>query len=562
MKEAMTDFATHRTAFHAALVALSDFIRAEDRFAHELDQGRLSFFGTTDPESVAHAKGESTDPSQAARFLEWFGLERPHADGGAAPIHAFVRGGCPGLAQDLQSHARSLCESRVGVYLVKDMDEGGMDLEDAVSGDTLSVQLPAGESSIESGDTLIGRLMPLPGSDQWIASDVTERIPGSALFDSFVEDVEKSKLALGQDELAPLSQVELEVLLGMAMGKGAPAHVAGDAARLQDALSEMLEGIRPDLPNALEMEAALASAEVPGQVIASLLELMAFETDVDIDQLRRLLLELSHAQHANQTASPKTGAKTEIPVSELGGRLVAELEAGEAKGEDLEQLFARLERMVDGESSAPETEGPPPSIEWKTKDEGNLEALMAEYLWERERIGKPLDRESLGRLEAFVRALTPIDVREVEEVDEAAMASILVTPWARGEIQEVQSLMTDLVEWNQWLQSEQDTGFGMGVSDLRQQLIDESRRIANLGTEIAEASSGSKDGSDVSSWHVLKGPDDAWILESAGRRRPWAQDLDFHVGDLILGTLGEDGFEPGFRILPRFLAQALAEDED
>jgi len=577
MSETMTDFATHRKAFHTALVALSDFIRIEERLSGGLDQGRLAFYGTADPKLLSGPSGQVLDASKAARFLEWFSLERPHGEGVAAPVHSFVASGCPGLDPEGHPYGRGLGDTRVGVYLVKDLDDEGMDLEDAISGTSLSVLLPDETRSIESGDTLLGRLLPVPGADLWMATDAMERIAGSTIFDAFVEDIERNKLETGQEILDPVSQRDLELLLGLARGEDEATVAQVGSEILESRLAELLENVSEEIPPADEICRALEASPSPGPVMDQLLEDLAFYSEIEIEAARHLILELWTAYHAGgsdeqlaTSASTSTESVTSpdsasqapaVPVAELGATLLAELEAAEEQGVPTEAIFEKLEKMVQGKSSSPEVDGPPEEIEWRTPDQGNLHALLAEYLWERGRIGRPVDQPSAERLAEFVSNFRENKIHEVEGVNELTLARTLVQSWAEGKIQGVHDLMCDLVEWEGWLEEVQETGFGTRLDKFREALITESDRLSQIESEMPTQPLGEKAPGEkelpIQSWHVLKGPRGGWILESAQGRRPWQQDSNFMVGDLILGAMGEDAFLPGYRLLPRLLARGL-----
>ncbi len=585
----MTDFSTHREAFQASLVALTHFIRLDKQLSKGLAKGRLEFFGTGDPQLDSREDGEPAETPKAARFLEWFALDRAFGDGAAAPIHPFVANGCPGLEPALQMYARGLADSRPGIYLVRDLDDSGMDVEDSLTGERLSVLLPDGERMVEAGDTLLGRLLPLPESDLWLTSDATERIGGSAIYDAFVEDVERTRLSAGPESVARVHQLDLEILLGMARGEIAGGHEEDNCERLEAELAAMLQGVSHEIPHVDEILQALRTGPSLGSIMGPLLEDLAFHTDLDIEATRRLLLDLWNVYEgespedrssgepedleedagrmpldtSSADGTPMSPDGEEIPVAQLGARLLEELEAGQAKGEKADVLFARLEQMIDGQAAAEreESAGPPARIEWQTSDEGDLEALLAEYLWERDRIGQALDADAIQRLQAYMRTLIGLRIHQIQNLDELGLARSLVQLWAEGKIAEVHELMRDLVEWESWLTQVQEIPFGTELEPFRQALMEDSQRIAKIEADLPTEPV-PDEGLQTYSWHVLKDPSGGWILESAEGRRPLQMVGDFVVGDLILGALGERGFSPGFRLLPQRLAQALIAPED
>lgn len=540
----MTRFEEARLGFHAALVALSDFIRVDRVLSAQVAAGRAEFFGQLPP--------SASDPAGAQRFLEWFALERRAEGAGGPPVVSFLTAGCPGLDPAQRPFAASLAESRIGVFAVCDMDDEGIEVEDAVGGDHLRVWLPATERRSETGNTLVGRLVPVPGREDWMATDSAEMHGGTVLYQAYFEEAERRRLESGE-EPPPISQLEIERLLHA--GEGGSDE---DVSTVEREFATFLASAAGGLPDVETLSYALSVASRPGAVIGPFLEQVAFDTTLDLERAQRLCLRLwnAHRRQAEETAlpqPPKSVVRARAPQEELGRAVLRELEDGMARGDDLEGIFDRLEQMVGSEP----TEDVPEELQWHVEDEGNLQALLAEYLWEREHEGRPVGKADAERLQEFVRDAGASGLREVERLEQMHVGAALVEAWAAGRQADCVALVAALADWADWLGGVQELAMRFDPRAFLLTLREERRRSESVRRQLL-VSDGAAD--SLRSWRVReRTAADRWVLASGdGREILLDAALDLQPGDLVLGRASNGGFAKDCRVVPSCLAASLA----
>ena len=539
-----TTFEKLRLAFHRSLVAVAEFVRVDAELGRQLPEARHRFFGVMEDSSPKDAR--------AQRFLEWFALERPIDGGGGAPIHAFLRSGCPGLEAEFHPFAHSLAESELGVFAVRDEDPDGLELEDAVSEETKLLELPLEDRRVQIGASIIGRLSRIPGSDRWLAFDTVAMYPGLTLFEAFREDAERRRLETAGSADADLSQLDLERVIA------ASEEAAGE--RVEDVERELSEFLTPaleqhELPTVAEISYALSTRAHPGSVLGEVLENLAFDTDLDIEHAQRLLLRLWNAHHFSGSAETSDAdlpqgpaklhapskeldlakqsiaAKESIPPEELGPKLLREIEEGLARGEEVESLFERVEAMIEpGAPASGEASDVPEELRWHHQDEGDLEALVTEFLWQREHENHGLETKACERALAIARRLQGLGLREVEQIDDAALGKVLLEIWITDP-DDCAAALTDLLLWRDWLVTEHELSISAELDDLHRELSSAAERARDLAARSVVA----EDAAPLA-WHVAAA-EDAWTLTAGRDVRRLAKDLPLADGDLVLGAL-------------------------
>lgn len=331
----------------AALLQLLRKLAQNPRLLAELQRAQRQFGEA----ALATAAGE-------CRFAEWFVLERDSEVLGAVPANL------PAYAEACSVFDGSLASA----FAVTSLTPTGALVRDLQDDAILELRVPAG--SLQPHDLLVGRLFATVGG--WLPSVAAGVFrPGTAIGAAFHADVARLELD------RRLQQVELEHLLlrrpdQVPSPTAATRPVATHPERLEAELDQLLlKGGSRD--SATAISAALAAASRPGAVITPLLESLAFDTQVDLDAARRLLLELWHALHPDGEAASEP--PTAPPGLSLGEQLVHRLEAGLAAQQDPEELFADLERMagIDDDDHEADT-GIDPG--------GDLGPLVQEFLWE------------------------------------------------------------------------------------------------------------------------------------------------------------------------------------
>jgi len=329
-----------------------------------------------------------------ARFLEWFAFERALATG-RKPFEHYLQEGCPGLGLAEEFHALQFHASRAGIFRVLAMEDGRCELLDALQGDRLRLLWPEeAREHPSAGGCLLGRLYLQPGSSPacFLPSPAIVLYQESDLGRALLVDAGRARdagrrLSLGQLDLESLLQGELPRELE-------PAAPALGLADLQERIQLLFErhGFAGVAPAELAEQAAGGASF--DSVFGDLLDELAFDTDADLDELRRLFLALWNAARgqerpgpAGRPAAPRTGAwpDPEEPCPcgsgrsylecHLGADLVGRLEEAEARHEKLGPVFEGLDFLF-------QEEGGEEAITPAEEGLIELDALVQEYLWE------------------------------------------------------------------------------------------------------------------------------------------------------------------------------------
>lgn len=357
-------------ATEVLVAKLAELLAADARLRPELLRARREFFGAEASAGAAGrgATGLGAGVGAAAsaaehRFAEWFALERSCDTLGDVPVEL------PSYA----AFADDLAGSLAGVFLVQGAIGGAVSARDLQDETVLDLRVPP--QSLREGDLLVGRLFP-SGPDLYTPSTACAVFrPGADLGRAFARDLQRLELD------RRLQQIELEHLLlrRPEQGKSPTADPRAPAAtnapppvpleHLEADLERLLRDGGSDL-SASSLSQQLALVQRPGQIMGPLLEELAFDTEVDLDRLRDLMLQIWNAHHlddepaAPASDDPLTGA---APGETLGERLVRTLDEGLAQKRDVEDLFAQLERMAgiepereDGEEAEAEPAGAAP----------------------------------------------------------------------------------------------------------------------------------------------------------------------------------------------------------
>ena len=313
----------------------------DQRLQPEILRARREFFGADRPIG-AQMRGAADTAEH--RFAEWFALERECDTLGGIPADL------PAYADD----AIDLQGSMVGVYLVQATAVGGASARDLQDDSILDLWVPA--DSLQAGDLVVGRLYPA-GSGAWTPSTAAAIFrPGVDIGQAFLRDVRRLDLE------RRLFQVELEhLLLRRPDQERSPTATAGPVVPLEHLeadLDRLLQEADSEL-SATAISEQLAMAVRPGPVMGPLLDELAFDTEIDLDRVRQLLVAIWNSHHAEDDIAPPSASGdgappivSSAPGETLGERLVRTLDEGLAQKRDVEELFAQLERMAGIEPDA------------------------------------------------------------------------------------------------------------------------------------------------------------------------------------------------------------------
>lgn len=518
-----------------AVAALVARLTNEPRLAAEVQRARREFFGNGQGLASVGRIGDSAEQ----RFGEWFALERESEMLGAVPFEL------PAYASaELQVDGTT-----AGVFVVVIAADGEFEARD-LQGDAI-FELAVPMASLLVGDLLVGRLFQLENG-LWAPSTAAAVFrPGRDLGEAFRRDIER--LALGRR----LRQVELEHLLLRRQDQGpSPTAPAAAPEPKRGALPGIpLEHLEADLDRLLDgtggrhqataISERLAAASRPGQVMGPLLEELAFETSVDLDRARELLLEIWTAHHIDD--APAVAAPSQAPGEALGERLVRTLEEGLQKQHDVEELFAQLESLAGLEPGAADDEENPFDRDASGAEElaaGDLDGLVHEYLWETRRDGEAV----AGPLRLWVQlqanaALPHGDLETVTGQD--LMRLLLHVYLSAGPMQRadaVRATFGELEAFYEWARREQELEVGAALHECKGALLDQLDRLAAAGAQLSTEGS-----AQLPRFLVVEdlGGDGFGVRDDEGGHH-WlvanrAAVGDLRAGDLVLGALEPRG---------------------
>lgn len=322
-------------------------------------------------------------PEDHWRFREWFLLERASEALGTPPILAWSP-----LALGEKDVWSRLMDSLMGVFISNGrqrLDDGSevLELSEMWTGRTVALQ-PGQEKYYESApedSVFLGRLVqvddsffaPLPGFRMACA-------PG--LIPALERDLAAARATHSR---ARLSQLELEKLCNWV-----PASAEGNRQETVD-LESNLKAI---LASEGKWNLARLQASLLENGLGETLNLLAFETELDLEPLRRSLPEYDHLLRQKLlTSSPpeKQPSRGEgkpdpqVPSTQAIHQALDKFDKDRSKGQSLEQSFLELEKSLglpEGVSSEPEigaeTEDEPVGVLPKAGIRNWLDA----YAWE------------------------------------------------------------------------------------------------------------------------------------------------------------------------------------
>lgn len=383
----------------------------------------------------------SGDARAAERFREWFLLERASESLGAPPAAALA----PRELGERESDPWTrLLEAQFRVLSVEPgVRTGHARLTDLWSGlEFEEVALP--EAALGCC-LLLGRIAPqarggrlLPG---W------RGIGDPELADALADDLVRVR---AEQARTRLSQREFEILLEphLAPEPSAPAEDP------HEALAHLLAPAR-----AWSLERALAVLERGGA--AALLDEVAFDSEIPLEPLRRLLAEWNVRAANLETGSGRATTQDAVVETERVDRALEAYDRARASGIGVVQAWKDLRAALDlGAAGKEEEEDLPLPDDDEAEAMGpeelpGLEFWIEAWLWERRRQEQPVPPEEVAAARQFARFVerlhdAPRDAAEISASDLWAHLAAAADP------AELERRETRLSGWIRWLREEQD----------------------------------------------------------------------------------------------------------
>lgn len=365
--------------------------------------------------------GEPDAPAAAAswhrRLLEWFVLERASGSLRAPPLEELLDAARERGEELVASQAAGLRGSQVGIFRVTGVEpERGLWLKDLASRGEYPISEPGAALLFQRGDLIAGRIFPLDDGS-WHVSCAAAFFRDDELARALESDLEKARSA--RRGFVRISQLELERMFFLdSRATQDDALAAARALLVQGGVeAEEIERIFERFAQApFDRERVVHGAD---DVLAEVLDRLAFETAIDLDHARRLLMlawsQLAHRGPGSGAAlRPAPPPRPERREREAGVRTALdEFERARAQGQPLDTAFAELEAELGLELDASEDEAEPaPDFP------GVVGAVIEEFLWEvqRQEDQRAAELESVrlfGSFAAHVGVLENLSTRDL-----------------------------------------------------------------------------------------------------------------------------------------------------
>ena len=347
--------------------------------AEEAPARAVFFAGTIPPTEEADLR------SRERRFHEWFLFERSSTGSGVLPVDELIGAWSERAGSRLVAFRDNFLQSQTGVFAVTASEPGkGAWVRDLTGLGEFPLDDPELSPVIESGDLIIGRLYP-------IGDSLHRASPGAGVFRDprLVQAIERDLKRLREGRSHPLlrlSQRELERMFW----SGVEQPEVPEEEQSSDPVGELevffAEGGVQRAQVRTWCSALTRARHDPEHVIVgadgivqAILDQVAFETDVDLDRARALILAaLPRLSERGKPVGP--GETAEVPEKECVASAIREFDKDRAAGIDIDASIQELERRLGIDGPAEEEEGSSvPDFP------GVVGAMVEEFLWETER---------------------------------------------------------------------------------------------------------------------------------------------------------------------------------
>jgi hypothetical protein len=315
----------------------------------------------------------------ARRHVEWFVLERISRTLHGSPVEILLEEWKARTSADEERDEPAFLNSFTGIFVVTSVqDSAGMWLRDIVGFGEYPVSDPEGAALLREDDLIAGRMFPIEDSVHHL-SRAAAYFRDDVLREAVKRDIESLRESLGHGRVYHVSQLEIEQMFFTA--KPQPKSAGPDpvaAARTLLAKSGIDDARAEELLARLAQEPYDGGRLIhgAGDQLAEILDELAFETEIDISDARRTIVQAWHslAGPTPEEVQPEPESQEQIDAS-------AALEAfdkGRKADADLEILISNLARDldVDADDDSDEEESPAPDFP------GVVGAMIEEFFWE------------------------------------------------------------------------------------------------------------------------------------------------------------------------------------
>ena len=283
---------------------------------------------------------------------------------------------------ELRPHAAAFMESEVGLFMVETVEADGAAVLEEVAGlGSFLLETAGARETVAPGDLIVGRLFPV-GEGRHRSSPVAGVFRSEFLLEAIGADLDRMREEREQTILR-ISQAELETMF---WGREAVPEGGGGAAtgkHTEDAAQRCLELGGLDPQDARELVGVFRALPYDPEILtpgvddplAAALERLAFESDVDLNRARALLLELwTQSATTAETTADEPGATPE-PDGDPARALEA-FDQARRTGVDVQSSITALQHHLGLGEDEDEVEHEAPDFP------GVVAAMIEEFLWD------------------------------------------------------------------------------------------------------------------------------------------------------------------------------------
>ncbi len=586
-------------AVQQGLSALQGLALAQEDVRREWDAAWQSFTGTERTYETAESEGHSA----CGRFREWFLLERHSPALVGTPLERLIDA-WRASSKGFQEHVEPLLQaSFTGIFEVGEViAQQGAWLRDVSGFGEYALADPKSSAQIQSGDLLVGRLFPLPGSLH-LASGQAMWLRNPELTRALERDLSQARET--RRSILRIDAVELERMFfsaewGADSGgtstataqapQADPIELAQRAVAKAEAYLQQA-GWTP-ARTAAWLDALKARPWTPGQwtstpddPVGQALEALAFESAADLTEARQILTtawqaltatggrtrgsantlspartptprkgssQPEHQPAATQTPAKPNAERESDPEADARREALERFDAARAAGGDLESQLAALESDLGIAPDAPEVDR-----EIAPDFPGVVSAMVAEWRWDRDRQGLPSLAGDLQPFEEFCQpigrfeSLSPRDVLSF-----ACFWGLERRVWR--DAQDAHACMQALSEFCAWASEEHGLELEGSVEATLRGLTANLPRAVELTTQWTEPEPASPRDEDPG--QLLTVPEAGWEIDEGPEQAstPWLDRQGQQVS-LTLPVALLEQLAPGDAVRARLSLQGPAE---
>ncbi|MDP6741180.1 MAG: hypothetical protein QF404_14320 [Planctomycetota bacterium] len=465
-------------------------IGEHSQLREELGASGWEFFGGEPPR---HNAAEALLAGR--RHLEWFLFERHSPSLFGSPSEHLLEAWLEGAPSELGDKGQVLTHSFVGIFeVVEELPEVGCWLRDMAGFGSYALAHALDDGRLQTGDLLVGRLFPIEDGLH-CASSAAAIFRSGKLAAALEQDLEHIR-SKASGKVLRLSQDGLEKMFWGAGHEPKSEQAVGDLRRF---LSEAA-----DLPQHRIKSIVTRLGEAPfdpdnltpgaGDLLGSILDDLAFGTNVDLDAARRHLLlawqELSlEPDQADQVSEPPLDGDLNQKGSAAA---VARFDSGRLAGQDLDSLFDNLEKDLGigaVSDDDPDEDSPAPDFP------GVVGAMIAEYCWEHDLRAEDDACPKSDPLALLAEFAKPIGVFEELGPEELLR---FATFWihekeALNSAQDARELLDSLRHFIGWVQAAHEHPLQDQFDSTLERLLESLPRIVELNRALPVVSESADD---------------------------------------------------------------------